>query len=68
MRSASDAPADLMSRGGPWPGGRAWTRPACTTTGVTAGVLRPGEVRLDSPRAATLLRTRLRGVTELLAV
>ncbi|MEU5554184.1 hypothetical protein ABZ738_30880 [Micromonospora sp. NPDC047793] len=39
-----------------------------TTTGVAAGVLRPGEVRLDSTRAATLLRTRLRGVTELLAV
>lgn len=38
-----------------------------TTTGVAAGVCRPTEVRLDSSRAAGLLRTRLRGVTELLA-
>ncbi|SBT39848.1 sugar nucleotide-binding protein [Micromonospora narathiwatensis] len=38
-----------------------------TTTAVAAGVQRPAEVRLDSSRAAGLLRTRLRGVTELLA-
>ncbi|MEU8262782.1 sugar nucleotide-binding protein [Micromonospora sp. NPDC048999] len=38
-----------------------------TTTAVAAGVCRPAEVRLDSSRAAGLLRTRLRGVTELLA-
>ncbi|MEW2380008.1 hypothetical protein AB0883_28410 [Micromonospora sp. NPDC047812] len=37
-----------------------------TTTGAAAGVLRPAEVRLDSTRAAGLLRTRLRGVRELL--
>ncbi|MGK5445685.1 sugar nucleotide-binding protein, partial [Micromonospora sp. URMC 105] len=37
-----------------------------TTTGAAAGVVRPTEVRLDSSRAAALLRTRLRGVTELL--
>ncbi|MFD2768364.1 SDR family oxidoreductase [Micromonospora eburnea] len=37
------------------------------TTAVAAGVHRPAEVRLDSSRAAGLLRTRLRGVTELLA-
>ncbi|MEU3454425.1 sugar nucleotide-binding protein [Micromonospora sp. NPDC006766] len=37
-----------------------------TTTAVAAGVCRPDEVRLDSSRAAGLLRTRLRGVTELL--
>ncbi|MEU4717759.1 sugar nucleotide-binding protein [Micromonospora purpureochromogenes] len=38
-----------------------------TTTGAAAGVVRPTDVRLDSSRAAALLRTRLRGVTELLA-
>ncbi|MBQ1052676.1 sugar nucleotide-binding protein [Micromonospora sp. C51] len=38
-----------------------------TTTGAGAGVARPTEVRLDSSRAASLLRTRLRGVSELLA-
>ncbi|MGW0505874.1 SDR family oxidoreductase [Micromonospora sp. NPDC003241] len=38
-----------------------------TTTGAAVGVRRPTEVRLDSARAAALLRTRLRGVTELLA-
>ncbi len=38
-----------------------------TTTAVAAGVCRPAEVRLDSSRAVGLLRTRLRGVTELLA-
>lgn len=38
-----------------------------TSTGAAAGVVRPTEVRLDSSRAAGLLRTRLRGVTELLA-
>ncbi|MGR6318608.1 sugar nucleotide-binding protein [Micromonospora soli] len=37
-----------------------------TTTGAAVGVHRPSEVRLDSSRAAGLLRTRLRGVTELL--
>ncbi|SCG75707.1 sugar nucleotide-binding protein [Micromonospora inositola] len=37
-----------------------------TTTGAASGLLRPTEVRLDSTRAAGLLRTRLRGVTELL--
>ncbi|RLK22268.1 dTDP-4-dehydrorhamnose reductase [Micromonospora sp. M71_S20] len=37
-----------------------------TITGAAAGVLRPAEVRLDSTRAAGLLRTRLRGVRELL--
>ncbi|MGN9768022.1 sugar nucleotide-binding protein [Micromonospora sp. SD12] len=37
-----------------------------TTTGVAAGMLRPAEVRLDATRAAGLLRTRLRGVRELL--
>ncbi|MEU2614508.1 sugar nucleotide-binding protein [Micromonospora sp. NPDC007271] len=37
-----------------------------TTTAVSAGVNRPAEVRLDSSRAAGLLRTRLRGVNELL--
>ncbi|MFI7551211.1 hypothetical protein ACIBQ2_15805 [Micromonospora sediminimaris] len=36
-----------------------------TTTG--AGLVRPTEVRLDSFRAASLLRTRLRGVSELFA-
>ncbi|WBB69704.1 sugar nucleotide-binding protein [Micromonospora sp. WMMD812] len=38
-----------------------------TSTGAAAGVLRPTDVRLDSTRAAGLLRTRLRGVRELLA-
>ncbi|MEU5907469.1 sugar nucleotide-binding protein [Micromonospora sp. NPDC047467] len=38
-----------------------------TTTGGAAGVVRPTEVRLDCSRAAGLLRTRLRGVRELLA-
>ncbi|MEV4543639.1 SDR family oxidoreductase [Micromonospora echinaurantiaca] len=38
-----------------------------TSTGAAAGVLRPTDVRLDSSRAAGLLRTRLRGVRELLA-
>ncbi|MFI1196594.1 sugar nucleotide-binding protein [Micromonospora sp. NPDC020750] len=43
--------------------------PAClrTATSAASGLLRPTEVRLDSSRAAGLLRTRLRGVTELLA-
>jgi len=38
-----------------------------TTTSAASGLRRPTEVRLDSSRAAALLRTRLRGVTELLA-
>ncbi|WCN83698.1 sugar nucleotide-binding protein [Micromonospora sp. LH3U1] len=38
-----------------------------TTTSTAAGVAGPGDVRLDSTRAAGLLRTRLRGVRELLA-
>ncbi|TCB95297.1 NAD-dependent epimerase/dehydratase family protein [Micromonospora zingiberis] len=38
-----------------------------TSTGAAAAVVRPTEVRLDSARAAGLLRTRLRGVTELFA-
>ncbi|MCX5069814.1 sugar nucleotide-binding protein [Micromonospora lupini] len=38
-----------------------------TTTAVAAGVVRPSDVRLDSARAAGLLRTRLRGARELLA-
>lgn len=38
-----------------------------TTTIAAAGLHRPTEVRLDSARAAGLLRTRLRGITELLA-
>ncbi|KKK05654.1 sugar nucleotide-binding protein [Micromonospora sp. HK10] len=38
-----------------------------TTTTVAAGLFRPVEVRLDSTRAAGLLRTRLRGVEELFA-
>ncbi|MEV4824957.1 sugar nucleotide-binding protein [Micromonospora sp. NPDC049274] len=37
-----------------------------TTTAAAAGVVRPSDVRLDSARAADLLRTRLRGVRELL--
>ncbi|CCH17557.1 SDR family oxidoreductase [Micromonospora lupini] len=38
-----------------------------TTTAAAAGVVRPSDVRLDSARAAGLLRTRLRGVREILA-
>ncbi|WP_432905846.1 hypothetical protein ACQP1S_10930 [Micromonospora matsumotoense] len=38
-----------------------------TTTTTAAGPRRPTDVRLDSSRATALLRTRLRGVTELLA-
>ncbi|WP_406068290.1 hypothetical protein [Micromonospora sp. NBC_01638] len=38
-----------------------------TTTGAATGLSRPLDVRLDSTRAAGLLRTRLRGVRELLA-
>ncbi|MFI7577083.1 sugar nucleotide-binding protein [Micromonospora sp. NPDC049497] len=38
-----------------------------TTTGAASGLHRPTEVRLDSARATGLLRTRLRGVAELLA-
>ena len=38
-----------------------------TTTIAEAGLHRPADVRLDSTRAAGLLRTRLRGVRELLA-
>lgn len=38
-----------------------------TTTAAAAGLVRPTDVRLDSARATVLLRTRLRGVTELLA-
>jgi dTDP-4-dehydrorhamnose reductase len=38
-----------------------------TTTSAASGRLRPIEVRLDSSRAVGLLRTRLRGVQELLA-
>ncbi|MGN9777235.1 SDR family oxidoreductase [Micromonospora sp. H33] len=38
-----------------------------TTTSAESGLRRPTEVRLDSTRAAGLLRTRLRGITELLA-
>ncbi|MFE9690940.1 SDR family oxidoreductase [Micromonospora sp. NPDC005806] len=38
-----------------------------TTTSAASGLHRPAEVRLDSSRAAGLLRTRLRGITELLA-
>ncbi|MEV6709197.1 SDR family oxidoreductase [Micromonospora wenchangensis] len=38
-----------------------------TATGRSSGLVRPTQVRLDSSRAAGLLRTRLRGVTELLA-
>ncbi|MEU1602806.1 SDR family oxidoreductase [Micromonospora matsumotoense] len=38
-----------------------------TTTTTAAGLRRPTDVRLDSSRATALLRTRLRGVTELLA-
>lgn len=37
------------------------------TTLAAVGLTRPAEVRLDSSRAAGLLRTRLRGVRELLA-
>ncbi|SCL24999.1 dTDP-4-dehydrorhamnose reductase [Micromonospora rhizosphaerae] len=39
-----------------------------TTISAASGLLRPTEVRLDSSRASALLRTRLRGITELLAV
>ncbi|MET8307982.1 sugar nucleotide-binding protein [Micromonospora sp. NPDC005173] len=38
-----------------------------TTTSTAAGVVGPTDVRLDSTRAAGLLRTRLRGVREILA-
>ncbi|MBM0278880.1 SDR family oxidoreductase [Micromonospora tarensis] len=38
-----------------------------TTTGAALGLSRPLDVRLDCARAAGLLRTRLRGVRELLA-
>jgi dTDP-4-dehydrorhamnose reductase len=38
-----------------------------TTTSAASGLLRPTDVRLDVTRAAGLLRTRLRGVRELLA-
>ncbi|MEV1112841.1 sugar nucleotide-binding protein [Micromonospora sp. NPDC049751] len=38
-----------------------------TTTAAAVGVVCPSGVRLDSARAAGLLRTRLRGVRELLA-
>ncbi|MFG3599551.1 SDR family oxidoreductase [Micromonospora chersina] len=38
-----------------------------TTTASALGRHHPGEVRLDSSRAAGLLRTRLRGITEVLA-
>ncbi|GHJ55272.1 dTDP-4-dehydrorhamnose reductase [Nonomuraea sp. TT08I-71] len=38
-----------------------------TSTIAGAGLHRPAQVRLDSSRAAGLLRTRLRGVTELYA-
>ncbi|MEU8013268.1 SDR family oxidoreductase [Micromonospora parva] len=38
-----------------------------TTTSAATGVVRPLDVRLDSSRAAGLLRTRLRGVREILA-
>ncbi|WP_254909884.1 hypothetical protein [Micromonospora sp. NBS 11-29] len=37
------------------------------TTTAAAGLHRPIEVRLDSARAAGLLRIRLRGVSELFA-
>ncbi|MGC4759791.1 SDR family oxidoreductase [Micromonospora trifolii] len=38
-----------------------------TTTSAATGLVRPLDVRLDSARATALLRTRLRGVRELLA-
>ncbi|MGN9812996.1 SDR family oxidoreductase [Micromonospora sp. BQ11] len=38
-----------------------------TTTSAASGLHRPTEVRLDSTRATGLLRTRLRGVVEILA-
>ncbi|MEV6811217.1 sugar nucleotide-binding protein [Micromonospora sp. NPDC051296] len=38
-----------------------------TTTAADSGLVRPIEVRLDSTRATGLLRTRLRGATELLS-
>ncbi len=37
-----------------------------TTTATERGLVRPAEIRLDTTRAAALLRTRLRGITELL--
>ncbi|MFE9193876.1 hypothetical protein ACFYL6_30165 [Micromonospora sp. NPDC007208] len=37
------------------------------TTSAASGLVRPLDVRLDSARAASLLRTRLRGVREVLA-
>ncbi|GGM41357.1 hypothetical protein GCM10011608_27650 [Micromonospora sonchi] len=37
-----------------------------TTTATERGLVRPAEIRLDITRAAALLRTRLRGITELL--
>lgn len=36
------------------------------STTVEAGLVRPGEVRLDSARATAMLETRLRGVSEVL--
>ncbi|MEU6025361.1 sugar nucleotide-binding protein [Micromonospora sp. NPDC047134] len=38
-----------------------------TTTAAERGLVRPAEIRLDTTRATTLLHTRLRGITELLA-
>ena len=38
-----------------------------STTTTAAGLVRPTEIRLDSSRAAGLLKTRLRGVTEVFA-
>ena len=38
-----------------------------TTTAAECGLVRPATIRLDTTRATTLLRTRLRGITELLA-
>ncbi|GIJ30100.1 dTDP-4-dehydrorhamnose reductase [Micromonospora qiuiae] len=48
---------------------RAGVDPAALKTTTTAehGLVRPAVIRLDTTRAAALLRTRLRGVTELLA-
>ncbi|GAA0371943.1 sugar nucleotide-binding protein [Micromonospora gifhornensis] len=39
-----------------------------TTTTVEYGLVRPTAIRLDTTRATTLLRTRLRGITELLTL
>ena len=39
-----------------------------TTTTVEYGLVRPTEIRLDTTRATSLLRTRLRGITELLTL